>query len=76
MEMRMENSFDFVHADALFLRGEHRAAFEEISMLPRLFIFQEPPSTLPFCITWATAYRGMITWRDSFIRQRFTWKAA
>ena len=29
MEMRRENSFDFVHADALFLRGEYRAAFEE-----------------------------------------------
>ena len=24
-----EDAFDFVHADALFLRGEHRAAFEQ-----------------------------------------------
>ncbi len=29
MKMRQENDFDFVHADAMFLRGEHRAAFEE-----------------------------------------------
>lgn len=29
MRASREDLFDFVHADALFLRGEHRAAFEE-----------------------------------------------
>ena len=28
MEMQKKDGFDFVHADALFLRGEHRAAFD------------------------------------------------